>query len=173
MTVEEIQGLIRDVPDFPKPGIVFKDITPLLAHPTGFRTTVRWMSSCAEGVDASGILAIESRGFIFGAALAYELGLPLQLIRKRGKLPGDVVSQEYALEYGSDHVEVHTDAVVAGARYLLVDDVIATGGTAAAVTRLVERQDAQIAACLFLMELSFLHGRDALGDHRVDCLLSF
>lgn len=173
MTAEDIQSLIRDVPDFPKPGIVFKDITPLLADAAGFRATIEWMAERAQGVGASGILAIESRGFIFGAALAYELGLPLQLVRKRGKLPGEVVSEEYALEYGSDHIEVHTDAVVAGSRYLLVDDVIATGGTAAAVVRLVESQDAEIAACLFLMELSFLNGREALGDHRVECLLRF
>lgn len=173
MTVEEIQSLIRDVPDFPKPGIIFKDITPLLADPGGFRATIRWMADQARDAGADGILAIESRGFIFGAALACELALPLQLVRKRGKLPGEVISQEYALEYGSDHIEVHTDAVVSGSRYLLVDDVIATGGTAAAVIRLVERQGAEIAACLFLMELSFLNGRELLGGHRVDSLLVF
>jgi len=173
MTIEEIKGLIRDVPDFPRPGIVFKDITPLLADPDGFRATIDWMADVAEGSESRGILAIESRGFIFGAALALRLGLPLQLVRKRGKLPGAVVSQEYSLEYGTDHIEVHTDALEPGSRYLLVDDVIATGGTAVAVTRLVERQQAEIAACLFLMELSFLDGRAALGDHRVECLLSF
>jgi adenine phosphoribosyltransferase len=173
MSIEKVAELIRDVPDFPKPGIVFKDITPLLADPEGFGITIEWMAERAGEADVEGILAIESRGFIFGAALAREIALPMQLVRKRGKLPREVVSQEYALEYGIDHIEVHTDAVVPGRRYLLVDDVIATGGTAAAVARLVERQSATLAACVFLMELGFLNGRAALGDHAVHALLRY
>jgi adenine phosphoribosyltransferase len=173
MSIEKVAELIRDVPDFPKPGIVFKDITPLLADPEGFGIAIEWMAERAREADVEGILAIESRGFIFGAALAREVGLPMQLVRKRGKLPREVVSQAYALEYGVDHIEVHTDAVVPGRRYLLVDDVIATGGTAAAVARLVEKQNASLAACVFLMELGFLNGRAVLGDHPVYAMLKY
>jgi adenine phosphoribosyltransferase len=173
MSIENVERLIRDVPDFPKPGIVFKDITPLLADPDGFNTTVEWMAETVREANADGILAIESRGFIFGAALARELRLPLQLVRKQGKLPREVVSQAYALEYGLDHIEMHTDVIVSGARYLLVDDVVATGGTAAAVARLVERQNATLAACVFLMELTFLNGRDAIGNYPIHAMLSY
>lgn len=173
MTLQEIRSLIRDVPDFPKPGIVFKDITPLLAHPRGFEAVIGQLAARASTFSADGILAIESRGFIFGAALAHELGLPLQLVRKRGKLPRDVVSMPYELEYGVDHVEVHADAIQEGMRYLIVDDVIATGGTAGAATRLVYQQRAEIAACLFFIELRFLNGRQALGEVPVHSLIEF
>ncbi len=173
MSSQKIASLIRDVPDFPKPGIVFKDITPLLADPAGFRATIEWMAARTTDAGAEAILAIESRGFIFGAALASVAGLPMQLVRKQGKLPREVVGQEYALEYGVDRVEVHTDAVEPGKRYALVDDVIATGGTAAAVAQLVEKQQASLAACVFLMELKFLDGRAALGDHQVHALLAY
>ena len=118
-------------------------------------------------------MAIESRGFIFGALLAAQLGVPLQLVRKRGKLPRDVVSVEYELEYGSDHLEAHADAIESNKRYLVVDDVLATGGTAAAVTQLVERQHAEVVACLFVIELAFLQGRQRLGSHAVSSLLVY
>jgi len=173
MSPDEIKALIRDVPDFPKPGIVFKDITPLLADVTAFRAIVDRLATWAEAARADGILAIESRGFIFGAALAARAGIPLQLVRKRGKLPRATVSVEYALEYGTDHVEVHADAIERGGRYLIVDDVIATGGTAAAVARLVAQQGAAVAACLFVLELDFLHGRDALDGIPVQSLINF
>jgi adenine phosphoribosyltransferase len=173
MSIETIKSLIRDVPDFPKPGIIFKDITPLLADPSGFRATVDLLSDRARDCGADGILAIESRGFIFGAALAQRLELPMHLVRKKGKLPRQVISQEYSLEYGVDNVEVHSDALEAGASYLIVDDLIATGGTAGAVVKLVERREAIVAACLFVIELSFLNGRNALGDHVVDSLLQY
>ncbi len=173
ISIERVQTLIRDVPDFPKPGIVFKDITPLLSDPAGFRDTIRWMAGHAVDSGAEGILAIESRGFIFGAALALEADLPMYLVRKRGKLPREVVSQEYALEYGTDHVEVHVDAIAAGRKYLLVDDVIATGGTAAAVAALVAQRRAILAGCVFLMELGFLNGRAALADCPVHALLHY
>jgi adenine phosphoribosyltransferase len=173
MTLSEIQAFIRDVPDFPKPGIVFKDITPLLADANGFRAAIDALADLVEPLAADGILAIESRGFIFGAALAQRAGLPLQLVRKRGKLPRKSVSMEYALEYGVDHLEMHTDAVRPGGRYLIVDDVIATGGTAEAVAKMVASQRGEIAACVFLIELTFLNGRSRLGDREVISLISY
>ena len=173
MTLDRIRSLIRDVPDFPKPGIVFKDITPLLADAAAFRATIDALAKRVEPLEADGILAIESRGFIFGAALANRAGLPLQLVRKRGKLPRESFSVAYELEYGVDHLEMHTDAVREGGRYLIVDDVIATGGTAAAVAKLVAEQDAFVAACVFLIELEFLNGRSRLDGHEVISLLSY
>jgi adenine phosphoribosyltransferase len=173
MTLDEIRSLIRDVPDFPKPGIVFKDITPLLGDAEGLRAAIDALAERVAPLRADGILAIESRGFIFGAALALRAGLPLQLVRKRGKLPRKSISMEYALEYGVDHLEMHEDAVRAGGRYLIVDDVIATGGTAAAVTKLVATQRAEVAACVFLIELDFLRGRDKLDARKVISLIRY
>jgi adenine phosphoribosyltransferase len=174
VTPDQIKGLIKDVPDFPKPGIVFKDITPLLTDPAAFGAITELLAERARRHAADGILAVESRGFIFGAALANRVQLPMHLVRKRGKLPRATVSIEYELEYGTDHVEVHADAIEPGGRYLIVDDVIATGGTAAAVAKLVEGQRAAIAACLFVLELSFLNGREALGDGMItESLISF
>ena len=173
MTPQEIRSLIKDVPDFPKPGIVFKDITPLLAHPRAFDATIGHLASRAAGLDTRGVLAVESRGFIFGAALARELGLPLYLVRKRGKLPRAVVSVRYELEYGFDLVEMLADSVEPAGRYLIVDDVIATGGTAAAVAQLVREQGADVAACLFCIELTFLGGRKALGSTPVHSLIEY
>jgi adenine phosphoribosyltransferase len=171
MTLEEIRSLVRDVPNFPKPGILFKDITPVLADPAAFRATIDLFAERVAPLRADGILAIESRGFIFGAALANRAALPLQLVRKRGKLPRESFSVEYELEYGVDHLEMHKDAVRAGGRYLIVDDVIATGGTAAAVAKLVAQQRASIAACVFLIELTFLNGRGRLDGHDVISLI--
>jgi adenine phosphoribosyltransferase len=173
MTLDEIRSLIRDVPDFPRPGIVFKDITPLLADPRAFDSVIDAMAEAAAGQGADGVLAIESRGFIFGGALARQLGLPLHLVRKRGKLPRAVVSVAYELEYGVDHVEIHADAIEPGSRHLLVDDVVATGGTAAAVNRLVQQQRAELAACLFFIELAFLNGRAALDGVPVRSLIRY
>lgn len=173
MSLSEIKRLIVDVPDFPKPGIVFKDITPVLAHPAAFAAVIeRFAEHCAP-LRADGILAIESRGFIFGAALAQRVGLPLQLVRKRGKLPRASLSARYELEYGFDHLEVHADAVRTGGRYVIVDDVIATGGTAAAVAGLVAQQGASVATCLFLLELGFLNGRDKLRGIDVVSLITY
>lgn len=173
MNPEEIRALIKDVPDFPKPGIVFKDITPLLTNAAAFSAITDYLAERAAAHKPDGILAIESRGFIFGAALADRVGLPMHLVRKRGKLPRATVSVEYELEYGTDHVEIHADAVDAGGRYLIVDDVIATGGTAAAVAALITKQGGAVAACLFVLELEFLHGRSRLEGHQVESLLTF
>ena len=173
MTLQEIKSFIKDVPDFPKPGIIFKDITPLLASPDAFRAAIDALAERVAGMHADGLLAIESRGFIFGAALAQTLGLPLQLVRKRGKLPRKSISMRYELEYGFDHLEVHEDAIAAGGRYLIVDDVIATGGTAAAVAQLVAAQRATVAACVVLIELKFLDGRAKLGGVPVVSLIEY
>jgi adenine phosphoribosyltransferase len=173
MTPQDIRSLIVDVPDFPKPGIVFKDITPLLANPEGFRGTVELLAEQCAGLGAAGILAIESRGFIFGAALAYEMQLPIHLVRKRGKLPRAAISAAYQLEYGIDHLEMHGDAIVPEERYLIVDDVIATGGTAEAVVGLVREQGASVAACVFVIELEFLNGRRKLEPNTVVSLIRY
>lgn len=173
MSPSDIKALIADVPDFPKPGIVFKDITPLLADPAAFAAATRVLAERCAGFRADAVLAIESRGFIFGAPLAQQLGVPLQLVRKRGKLPRAALSVRYELEYGFDHLEVHTDAIRPGGRYLIVDDVIATGGTAAAVASLVAQQGATVAACVFVIELKFLGGRDKLGDCEVVTLVDY
>ncbi|HZF31980.1 MAG TPA: adenine phosphoribosyltransferase, partial [Gammaproteobacteria bacterium] len=144
-----------------------------LANPGAFRAAVDALAERVAGSSADGLLAIESRGFIFGAALAQTLALPLQLVRKRGKLPRKSISMRYELEYGFDHLEVHEDAVEPGRRYLIVDDVIATGGTAAAVGKLVAAQRATVAACVVLIELSFLNGRAKLGDVPVVSLITY
>ena len=156
MSPLEIKSLIVDVPDFPKPGIVFKDITPVLANPAAFRAVTDQLAEHAAPLKCDAVLAIESRGFIIGAPLAQRLGLPLHLVRKRGKLPRAAITVRYELEYGFDHLEMHSDAIRRGGRYLIVDDVIATGGTAAAVASVVAQQGASVAACLFLIELKFL-----------------
>lgn len=173
MSPLEIKSLIVDVPDFPKPGIVFKDITPVLANPAAFESVIEQLADHASGLRCNGVLAIESRGFIIGAPLAQRLGLPLQLVRKRGKLPRAALTVSYELEYGVDHLEVHADAIAKGGRYVIVDDVIATGGTAAAVANLVKQQGATVAVCLFLIELAFLGGRAKLGGIEVESLVSY
>jgi adenine phosphoribosyltransferase len=173
MSPEEIKALVMDVPDFPKPGIVFKDITPLLSNARAFSAITELLAEKTTAHRPDAILAIESRGFIFGAALANRVGLPMHLVRKRGKLPRETVSVEYDLEYGTDHVEMHADAIEQAGRYLIVDDVIATGGTAAAVAKLVAEQAGVVAACLFVLELGFLNGRDRLDGHAVESLITF
>jgi adenine phosphoribosyltransferase len=173
MSPLQIKSLIVDVPDFPKPRIVFKDITPVLSNPTAFKSVIEQLAERAAGLNCDAVLAIESRGFILGAPLAQQLGLPLHLVRKRGKLPRAALKVSYELEYGVDHLEVHADAIVEGGRYLIVDDVIATGGTAAAVASLVMQQGATVAACVFLIELEFLAGRDKLHGLKVESLISY
>jgi adenine phosphoribosyltransferase len=173
LSIDELKAIVRDVPDFPRPGILFKDITPLIAHPRAFRTLVDLLAARVEDAGADELVAIESRGFLFGAALAAELGLPLQLARKAGKLPYQTVGMSYDLEYGSARIEMHTDAIRSGASYAVIDDLIATGGTAAATARLVEQGGGRVAGCLFVIELAFLGGRKALGDRPVDALINY
>jgi adenine phosphoribosyltransferase len=168
-----VRASIRDVPDFPKPGIVFKDITPLLADPALFRRVTTAMAEPFLGRDVSHVVAVESRGFILGAPIAQILNAAFVPVRKRGKLPFKTERVEYALEYGTDSLEVHNDACHAGARALIVDDVLATGGTAAATCDLMEKVGATVAACTFLLELSFLEGARRLRGQEIHVLASY
>ncbi len=168
----DLRRHIRDIPDFPKPGIVFKDITPLLADAEAFRNTVDQMVARYRGkVDV--VLGIESRGFLVGAAVAYGLGTGIAVVRKPGKLPWQTHSASYDLEYGSDRLEIHLDALSRGHRVLIVDDLLATGGTASATVQLVERCGAQTVACAFVIELAFLNGRRKLAGHEVFSLITY
>ena len=169
----QIGSYVRAVADFPKPGILFRDITPLLADGPAFAAAIAQLADLIAPHRPDGLVAIESRGFIFGAALAQKLGLPLLLVRKPGKLPRRTVSQDYQLEYGSDRVELHAEDLVAGRRYAVIDDVIATGGTAAAAATLVEKQGGVVACCVFLIELDFLKGRERLYGRTVESLLHY
>ncbi|MCP4445453.1 MAG: adenine phosphoribosyltransferase [Myxococcales bacterium] len=173
MSIAELQTLIRDVPDFPKPGILFKDITPLLAQPRGMHACTVALSKVVHASGAEELVGIESRGFIFASAVAAVEEMPLQLVRKPGKLPYEKVGIDYDLEYGSDRVEMHSDAIVAGRRYAIVDDLLATGGTAAATASLIEGQGGIIACAAFVIELSALPGRECLGDRPVHALISY
>src|SRR5438876_213985 len=154
----DLRDHIRDIPDFPKPGIVFKDITPLLAHSDAFRATIDRLAGRFAGRGIETIAAAEARGFIFGGSLAVALGAGFVPIRKPGKLPYATVALEYQLEYGSDRLEVHTDALEPGRRILLVDDVLATGGTMRACCDLVRRAGAEVVGCAFVLDLGFLNG---------------
>jgi adenine phosphoribosyltransferase len=157
-----IRSLVRDIPDFPKPGILFRDITTVLRDPVAWRATVDQLCDAVDAWDFDVVVGIESRGFILGSAIAYQLGVGFVPVRKRGKLPGPVHAVEYALEYGLDSLEIHRDALDAGHRVLVVDDLLATGGTAAATVRLVGECGASVAGIAFLVELEALGGRAAV-----------
>jgi len=168
----DLRRYIRDIPDFPKPGIVFKDITPLLADGPALRWTIDQLSERYRGtVDM--VLGIESRGFIIGAALAYALGVGIAIVRKPGKLPAQTFSAQYELEYGTDILEIHRDAFGEKARVLIVDDLLATGGTATAAIRLAEHLGGEIVECAFIIELGFLHGRERLTPRPVHSLVRY
>jgi adenine phosphoribosyltransferase len=168
----DIESLIRNVPDFPKPGIQFKDITPLLADGPGLRHVVDAMSArYRDRVDT--VVGIESRGFLLGAPVAYALGVGLCIVRKPGKLPADTHAVSYALEYGNDSLEIHRDALAPGARVVILDDLLATGGTAGAAVSLVEACGASVVECGFLIELAFLGGRARLAPSPVHALLRY
>ena len=169
----DLKEHIREIPDFPTPGILFRDITPLLGNPDAFRRAVDQLAERFASEPFDAVVAIESRGFVFAAPLAYRLGVPLVPVRKAGKLPFDTHSVTYALEYGSDSLEVHVDAISEGSRALIVDDLLATGGTAAATVRLVERSGARVAGLAFVIELRDLGGRDALAGYRVESLVTW
>jgi adenine phosphoribosyltransferase len=158
----ELRKFIRDIPDFPKPGILFRDLTPLLADAGALRLAVEAMAEPFRGESVDCVVGTEARGFIFGAPVAMELGVGFVPARKPGKLPHDTFQASYELEYGTDHVEMHVDAVGPGSRVLVVDDLIATGGTAGATIDLVRQSGAEVAGCAFLIELTFLEGRGTL-----------
>lgn len=168
-----LRGYVRDIPDFPRPGIVFKDITPLLLDPRALDVAVSRLERFARELEIDYVVAAEARGFILGGALARVLHAGFVPARKPGKLPHETVSAEYALEYGLDALEVHADAMAGGARVLIHDDLLATGGTAAAVADLVTKLGAEIVACVFLVELSFLGGRERLAPHPVHSLIDY
>lgn len=168
-----LRTTIREVPDFPKPGILFKDITPVLADAALFSETTRAMARPFQQRGVTHVIAIESRGFILGAPVAQHLGAGLVPVRKRGKLPWKTLTEEYALEYGTDVLEIHADALPAGALVIVVDDVLATGGTAEAVGTLVRRAGAVLHGFSFLMALGFLGGRARLGTTRVETILEY
>ena len=167
-----LAGHLRDIPDFPQPGIVFKDLTPLLADVDAFRFAVDAVADHAAGLTVDKVVGIEARGFIFAAAVAYRLGSGFVPVRKPGKLPWQTITETYALEYGRDSLEVHQDAIAAGESVYVVDDVLATGGTAAATCRLVERLGGHIAGLAFVVELGFLDGRAKLPDHDMLSLIT-
>jgi adenine phosphoribosyltransferase len=160
-----IKSRIRTVPHYPKQGVMFRDITTLLKDPVGFRATIHELANRYAGVEIDRVAGIEARGFIIGAALAYHLGVGFVPIRKKGKLPAETVGQDYELEYGTDRIEMHVDAVSQGERVLLVDDLIATGGTAGAACKLIESMGGTIVECCFVIDLPDLGGRARLERH--------
>ena len=172
--IETIKSVIRDVPDFPKDGIIFRDITPLLANASAFKTTIDILKDRYKGKGITQVVGIEARGFIFASALAYALGAGTALVRKPGKLPSKTFKQSYTLEYGTDAVEIHQDAFEAGQKIVVLDDVLATGGTIAATVDLIKNNfKAEIVEVAFLIELDFLKGREKIKNLPVFSLLHF
>ncbi len=170
---EQLRARIRDIPDFPSEGIVFKDLTPLMADAGALRLAVGELAGLARPLRPEFVVAAEARGFLLGPALALELGAGFVLARKPGKLPYETVSAEYLLEYGAGQLELHSDALSSGARVLVHDDLLATGGTARALCELVEQLGGEVVGCSFLIELSFLNGRERLAGHEVHALLDY
>ncbi len=171
--MDDLRTLIRDVPDFPKAGIIFKDITPLLGNGAGFAKVIDEFASRIDGRGIQKIVGIESRGFIFGAALARHLNVGFVPVRKPGKLPYQTVREAYALEYGTDAIEMHRDAIHPGEKVALVDDLLATGGTLAACANLVKKVGGEATTSLVLIELAFLNGREKLPGHEIQALITY
>jgi adenine phosphoribosyltransferase len=169
----DLKTLIRDIPDFPKPGILFRDITTLLRDPAGFKYTIDRLADVVAPLNPEYIVGMESRGFIFGAPLAYRLGIGFVPVRKPGKLPAAVYTAEYALEYGTDKLQIHQDAIPAGGRVLMVDDLIATGGTAAATAKLLQDIGSNLVGCAFIIELDALNGRSKLPEVPIVTLVNY
>jgi adenine phosphoribosyltransferase len=169
----DLRHYVRDVPDFPKPGILFRDVTPLLGDREALPAAIEALAAPFRSEGIEHVLGIESRGFVLGVPVALALGTGFTMVRKKGKLPYQTRSVTYDLEYGTDTVEMHTDAVKPGQRVLIVDDLIATGGTAAAAVRLAREAGAQVVGCAFLIELAFLEGRSRLGVERVHVVLNY
>lgn len=169
----DLRALVREIPDFPKPGILFRDITPLMASPAALGTAVEALAQLALPLGVDRVLAAEARGFLLGPALALRLDAGFVLARKPGKLPHQTIGAEYELEYGTDRLELHADAVPSGSRVLVHDDLLATGGTAKALCELVERSGGVVAGCGFLVELAFLDGRSKLSPYETHALLRY
>jgi adenine phosphoribosyltransferase len=173
MDIEQIKALIRDVPDFPEPGIVFKDITPVLADPIAFSTITDLMVVRFGRGNVDKVVGIEARGFIIASPVAYHFGAGFVPIRKQGKLPSETVGEDYELEYGTATLELHIDGITPGERVLIVDDVLATGGTAQAAASLVQRVGGKVCGIATVIELEFLHGRERLAEHEVYTLIRY
>ncbi len=171
--MKKLEDYIRSIPDFPEKGIIFRDITSVLQDPDGFRLAIDELDRFLEGTDFDLIAGTESRGFIFGSPLAYKLAKPLVLIRKKGKLPCETVSQKYELEYGSAEIEIHKDAIKPGQKVVIVDDLIATGGTLEASTKLIEKLGGSVAKIVCLIELAGLKGRERLAGYEVNAVVTY
>jgi adenine phosphoribosyltransferase len=169
----DLREYIRDVPDFPEPGILFRDITPLLRDPTAFKFAVDSLEDLFPAVSFDTVVAVESRGFLFGAPLAYRMGKAFVPVRKQGKLPADTRTAQYSLEYGSSIIEIHADAIAAGERVLVLDDLLATGGTLDATTRLIEVLGGVVAGIGLVIELTDLGGRQRLSEYQVSSLIKY
>lgn len=171
--MHEVEKYIRSIPDFPEPGIIFRDITTVTQNPEGLKLAVDSMVEKIKDLDVDVIVGLEARGFIFGMPIAYILGKSFVLIRKKGKLPCETISESYDLEYGQAEIEIHTDAIKPGQKVVLVDDLIATGGTIEAAIKLIERLGGEVVDNLFLVELAGLKGREKLSDYRVDAVVTY
>ena len=171
--MKKVEDYIRTIPDFPEPGIMFRDITTVLLDPQGFKLAIDEMQAKLEGVEFDVLAGTESRGFIFGTPIAYNMGKPFVLVRKKGKLPCETIDQEYDLEYGKAEISIHKDAIKPGQRVVLVDDLIATGGTMGAAAKLIERAGGSVAKMIFLLELAGLNGREALAGYDVDSVVVY
>lgn len=171
--MHEVEKYIRSIPDFPEPGIIFRDITTVTQDPEGLKIAIDSMAEKLKDLDFDVIVGLEARGFIFGMPIAYLLGKSFVLIRKKGKLPCETISESYDLEYGQAEIEIHTDAIKPGQKVVLVDDLIATGGTIEAAIKLIERLGGEVVDNLFLVELAGLKGREKLSDYRVDAVVTY
>lgn len=171
--MKKVEDYIRTIPDFPIPGIMFRDVTTVFGDAEGFKLAVDEMKKCLDGVEFDAIAGAESRGFILGSAIAYSMGKPFILIRKKGKLPCETIEETYALEYGTETIEIHKDSVKPGQKVVVVDDLIATGGTMLASCRLIERLGGKIAKCLLLIELAGLNGRKTLKNYDVSSVVVY
>jgi adenine phosphoribosyltransferase len=172
-STDDLRKLIREVPDFPKPGILFYDITTLLKDPSAFRQVIDQMVEQVRGTEIDVVVGMESRGFIFSAPIAYQLNAGFVPVRKLGKLPAETIEVEYALEYGTATLEIHRDAIQEGQRVLIVDDLLATGGTVKGTIELIHRLGGQVAGLSFMVELSALHGREQLSEFTINALLTY
>ena len=171
--MKELKDYVRSIPDFPEKGIIFRDVTSVLQDAEGLHASIDAMQACLEGVDFDVVVGPESRGFIFGVPIAYNLGKPFVLVRKKGKLPCETIAEEYELEYGTAVVEIHRDAIKPGQRVVIIDDLIATGGTTSAMIRLIERLGGKVVKMVFLMELAGLLGREKLRGYPVDSVICY